>query len=97
MQSSGNELPDNAATWSIAFIIKTLNIVETCYSNKERNVLGILHGLEKCSSLLFCPWCQSDHRPETAGSNIQERCCSTITQASKNTTMDIPIQHQNTI
>ena len=29
-----------------------------------------------------------NHRPQTAGSNIQEGCCKPIIQASKNTTME---------
>ena len=39
-----NEAPDNAALQPIAFESKTLASAETCYSNIEREAIGILHG-----------------------------------------------------
>ena len=51
----------------------------------------------KIPPLMFCLLGKSDHRPQTAGSNIQERCSKPITKASYNATIDTPVQHQNTI
>ena len=41
-----NEVPDNSALQPIAFASKGLMSTETHYSAIERELLGILHGLE---------------------------------------------------
>ena len=47
-------VPNNTLLHPIAFASKSLTGAEHRYSNIEREALGILHGLEKVSSLLFC-------------------------------------------
>ena len=42
-----NEAPDSAVLQPIVFTRKSLTNTETCFSNTEREVLGILHNLEK--------------------------------------------------
>ena len=80
MQFSENEAPNNAVMWSIALTSKSLKSAESCYSNKRRELLGTPHGIEIFHHYCFAP-----------GSNIQERCCKSITYASKNTTTYIPV------
>ena len=53
MQFPRNESPNNVALWPIAFASKRLTNTETCYSYIEREVLGILHGLEKIHHYCF--------------------------------------------
>ena len=46
MQFQRNEVPDHVVLWLIEFASKSLTCAETCYSNTEREALGILHGIE---------------------------------------------------
>ena len=63
---------NNAPFHPIVFVGKTLTRAETWQSNLERETLGILHGLEKIPTLLFCPGGQHDNRPQTAGGDLQK-------------------------
>ena len=47
MQFPRNEAPNNAALWLLTFVSKSLTSAETQYNNVEREVFGIIHGLEK--------------------------------------------------
>ena len=69
---------------------------ETWYSNIEKDALCILHGHE-IPSLLFCLQSQCDSRPHTTVDNVQKRCSELITEATKNITMHLPVEHRNTV
>ena len=45
--------PNNSIIRSIAFVSKSLSNAETCYSNIEWEVLGILHGFQKIHHYCF--------------------------------------------
>ena len=78
--SQRNEVPDNAALQAIAFISKTLISMETCYSNTEREALGIPHGLEKNSPLLFHLQSEWDYRSPVTGGILKGRWCKCLPQ-----------------
>ena len=48
-----NTVPDNTILISIPFMSKSLSRTKTCYSNIERETLGILHGLQEILPLLL--------------------------------------------
>ena len=96
VQVARNDAPNNTVLCPIAFANKSLINVDISYSNIKREVLGILHGLEK-----FCHFCFAhevnmiiDHKVLIA---IFKKFVASLSQASKNTTSDMPVQHQNTI
>ena len=93
LQFPGSEVPNSATAWPIEFASKSLTSMETYYYYTEQETLGILHGLEKFHHL----WGKCNYRSQTTGSDIQERCCKPITQASQNTTKNTQVQPMNTI
>ena len=48
-----NTIPDNIAMWPIAFASKSLTSAEAHCNKTERQVLGILYGLEKFHHFFF--------------------------------------------
>ena len=58
-------VPDNTKLCPIAFASKCLTDAECRYSNIEREVLGILHGLEKFHHYCFARdiYVVTDHKP----------------------------------
>ena len=60
-----NEAFNNAVLRPISFVSKNLTSTEVCYSNIEREVLGIVHGLEKFHHDCFTHEVSviTDHKP----------------------------------
>ena len=50
IQFPRSEAPDNAVLLIIALVSKSLTSAETCYTNTEREALGILHDLENLTT-----------------------------------------------
>ena len=63
-----NEVAYIAALLPIMFVSKSLTNAETCSSNIEREVLSILHGIEKFHHYCFTQNASmvSDHKPLVA-------------------------------
>ena len=74
---------------------KSLTCVEIHINNIKREVLGILHGLEKFHHNCFVHEGSMIIGHKATGGNIQERHCKPIVHALKNTTVNTPA-HQNT-
>ena len=83
MQFPRNATPDNAVLQPIAFVNRSLTRMETSYSSMEREVLGILHGLENFTATVTHLQSKHDYRSQDTVSNIQERCCKPITEDSE--------------
>ena len=81
-----NKATKSAALQPIVFTGKYLTSVKTNYSNIEYEAIGIL----------FWPQGKHNYRSQAAGSDIKERCCKPITQFSKNTVKNTPLQHKAT-
>ena len=47
MNCGHDEVPDNATLCPIACAFRSLSTTKLCYSDKEKEYLGILHGQEK--------------------------------------------------
>ena len=79
----------------IIFVSKILADAGTCYSNIEKEVLDILHCLEKCYHYCFANEGSmiKDHKPLVA---LLRKICKPTKQAAKNTIMNPLIQH-NTV
>ena len=76
----------------IAFESKSLTSAEWRYSNIEREVLGILHSLEKHSHYSCAMEVSITLQPIiNPSSNIQKRCSNPVTMNPAHTPTDMPI------
>ena len=84
-------VPDNTILHPIAFASKGSTSAEHRYSNIEREVLGILHGLEKFHHYCFVRdvYVITDHKP--TGSHFQKGCSNPVTMNSGNTSKNSPV------
>ena len=96
MQFPRNEAPDNIALQPTALASKSLISTENCYSNIEREVLGILHGLEYFHHYHFASEVNmiTDHKQLVP---ILKKDVAGLSQSLQRILLYTPVQHQNTI
>ena len=97
MRFPRNKSSNSVELQEIAFAGTRLTGEETHYSYIEKEILGILHGQETFHKYCFASEVSMiiDHKQQVAV--YWENITSLITQASKNTIENTPIQQQNTI
>ena len=91
-----NVYPKKSSTQQCSTV--TNNICKQSIASKETTTatLNERHSpWPKNSSLLFHPHSKHDYTLQATGSNLQERCCLSITQISKNTITNTSIQHKH--
>ena len=92
-----NEMTDNTVLQPIAVASKSLTSIETCYSNIDKEAIGILHSIGKCNHYCFALEVSVNIKPQATGGNLQDRCHKPITHTSKDTIMNPSVQYKNNV
>ena len=90
-----DKAPDNSIFRSITFASKSMSSAERRYSNIEREVLGILHRLQKSHHYCFVRE-EYNNRSQTTSCKLQERCSNAISENTINS-QNTPVQSKNHI